>query len=203
MTCHHRPQQLRGPGPTAHPGVLAGSVLPFGFCGVELALATLAADDREFDFRLAQRAGGIFVVVAQRLGRLSGGGQFGSDRVGRRGSQLSCQLGGPPLRGLRRRMCGLRRRRQVLIADRRPLLGQTAGGRIQLDALSRRFVQQNRCPRGCLGERATGGRRGPTTSFAFGLCGDPSCLRRIEFGAGRGDVQREIWLSGLTGTQLS
>ena len=96
---HHRAQQLRGPGPAADPGVLAGGVLTFGLRGVELALATLAAEHRKFDADLAQRAGSIFVALAQRLGRFGGIGQFGGHRVGRRGRQLVGQFGDPPLRG--------------------------------------------------------------------------------------------------------
>ncbi len=46
---HHRPQQLGGAGPAAHPGVLAGRVLALGLGGIELALAALGAEDRELD----------------------------------------------------------------------------------------------------------------------------------------------------------
>ena len=79
--------------------MLAGGVLALGLRGVELALATFAAEDREFDTDLAQRTGSIFVAIAQRLGRLGGVGQFGGHRVRRRGGQLIGQLAGPLLRG--------------------------------------------------------------------------------------------------------
>ena len=60
------------------------------FClrSVELALATLAAEDGEFDTDLAQNARSILVSIAQRLGRPGGVGQFGGHRVRRRGGQF-------------------------------------------------------------------------------------------------------------------
>ena len=68
--------------------MLASGVFAMSFSGVEFALTTFGAEYRKLHTDLMQRVRDLVAPVAQRGGRLDGGGEFGGHRLGRSRSQL-------------------------------------------------------------------------------------------------------------------
>ena len=137
VACHHRPEQLGGPGPALHPPELALGVLTFGLGGVQPALASLRAVHLQLGGDLAQRLGGVVVTTPDASASRSASASAVATASGCAAGQLVADPGHQRLRPGRHLGVGLGLDGQLVVADGSAVHGEALprGGQLRLRGL--------------------------------------------------------------------